>query len=221
MKKIVIILTIIISIPVFVKSQTLSTINKPIVDGLSQYTPFHEGLTAIRKGEQWGFMDIEGNMVIDFRNDVAWNPDAVMGKDGVGGLEYPKFIEGFCIIKQMTDEGIPLYGFMNTSGKIVIKPEYVNLTSFKDGHAIGIFAKKTFRGENEFKLKIYDYQFTEVLLDTKGGIVWPVAERDNIVMSKRRFETPDLWTELLGNNLIAVKTANQEYEIRKIKLEQK
>ncbi|MFX0557896.1 WG repeat-containing protein [Maribacter sp. CXY002] len=218
MKNIVIVIAAFMVLPVLALSQTLSSINTPIIEGLNQYTPFHEGLAAVRKGNQWGFINEEGTMVIDFRDDVAWNAEKKIGYNGIGALNYPQFTEGFCMVMEMTEEGIPLYGFMDKTGKIVIKPEYVNLTPFKDGHAIGIFTKKTFRGENEFQLKIYDYAFTEVLIDTQGEIVWPVAERDHIIMSKRRFELPNLWTELLGNNLIAVKMASQEYEIRKINL---
>ena len=61
---------VLIALPFFGFSQTLDDLNKPIIGNLDEVAPFSEGLAAVRKGDQWGFIDKEGGMVIDFRNDV-------------------------------------------------------------------------------------------------------------------------------------------------------
>ena len=206
---------VLIALPFFGFSQTLDDLNKPIIGNLDEVAPFSEGLAAVRKGDQWGFIDKEGGMVIDFRNDVVWNLQESNAGD-VSGVKYPQFKEGLCIISQLTDEGIPLYGFMNTKGETIIEPEFINITSFKNGYAVGIFGKKTFRGKNEFQLKIYDYNFTEVVVNKKGEMIWPVQQRINIMMSKKRFKLPELYAKMLSEDLLAIKGKDNQWKVVKM-----
>ena len=73
------------------------------------------------------------------------------------------------------------------------------------------------RGQNEFKLNIYEYKFHEVLMDTSGNIVKFLGRRYNIQMRKDRYKMPMIHAKLLNDQLIAVKTEN-EWEIQKIDL---
>ena len=41
--------------------------------GIDEIAPFSEGLAAIRKGNEWGFINKEGQLVIEFRDDLVWN----------------------------------------------------------------------------------------------------------------------------------------------------
>ena len=34
-------------------------------------SPFYEGFSAVKKGNQWAFINTEGVIVIDFRNDLV------------------------------------------------------------------------------------------------------------------------------------------------------
>ena len=104
------------------------------------------------------------------------------------------------IKKIMEEEEIPTYGFINTEGKIVIEPEYLNL------------------GKNNFQLNIYDYKFSEVLLDTAGDIMLLINKRDGISMSVRRYELPELRAKFLSVNTLAVKSSTNTWEIRKLEL---
>jgi len=198
-------------------SQTLDKLNKTVIGGLDEVAPFKEGLAAVRKGNEWGFIDKEGNLVIDFRNDILWNREA-SNVAGVSSLRYPEFKEGMCIILKMTDEGIPLYGFINNKGEMVIEPQFVNITPFENGYAVGIYGKKTFRGKNEFQLDIYDYSFTEVVVNKDGEIVLPVQERFNIMMSKNRYKLPELMAKILSNDLLAVKGNDNQWKLIKVEL---
>lgn len=213
-----IVLTLLFSLPFTGNSQIIESINKPILAALDEVRPFSEGLAAVRKGNQWGFIDTEGQLVIDFRSDLVWSTEADNSKSDITGISYPQFLDGLCINKELTEEGIPLYGFIDRKGNQVIQPEFVNITPFKDQRAIGIFAKKTFRGQNEIKLKVFDYSFIEVLINTEGEILWPIMERDHILMSARRFELPLLRSKLISQQLIATKNDGNEWEIHRLSL---
>lgn len=196
-------------------SQLHENDNKPILDGLDEVATFSEGLAAVRKGNQWGFIDKTGKLAIPFRDDVVWNQNPDISKRGIEGIGHPQFIDGLCIIKELTVEEIPLYGFADINGKQVIKPEFVNITTFDNGYAIGIYARKTMRGKNEFQLDIYDYSFTEVIVNKQGEMIWPVQERTNIVMNKRRFKLPQLRTKILSDDLLAVMDMDNKWKVVK------
>ena len=189
------------------------------LDALDEITPFSEGLAAVRMGDQWGFIDAEGQLVIDFREDLVWHKEGVTTSSDVTGIPYPRFKNGLCIIQKVLDEeGIAVYGFINTSGETVIAPEYLNVTEFDQDHAIGILLTKTFRGQNRFQLNIYEYKFSEVILNTSGEIMLLVSQRSNILMDKRRYELPELKAKYLSKSLMAVKTDKNTWELRKINL---
>ncbi|MCW5514758.1 WG repeat-containing protein [Muriicola sp. Z0-33] len=209
---------VLIALPFAGKTQVIESINKPILDELDEVRPFSEGLAAVRKGNQWGFINTEGKLVIDFRSDLVWSTEADTSKMDIRGIRYPEFLDGLCMNQALTDEGIPLYGFINSKGEQLIQPEFVNITQFENGKAIGIFAKKTFRGQNEIKLNVFDYSFIEVLINTQGEILWPIMERDHILMSTRRFELPLLRSKLLSDGLLASKNKSNEWEIHRLSL---
>jgi hypothetical protein len=219
MKSALLIFAVLLAIPFTGNTQSIKTLNKPLMEGLDEVTPFHEGLAAVRKGTQWGFIDLDGNLVIDFRSDLVWKEDADPDAYGVNGIAYPRFRDGRCMFQAKGDDEIPVYGFIDKEGSIAIEPEYLNLSEFKDGYAVGIFVKKTFRGKNKFQLNIFDYSFMEAVLNPEGEIVWPVGERQNILMQKRRYELPSLKARTTGNGLLVVETEPGKWEIRHMKLQ--
>ncbi len=205
------------ALPFLGVSQTVAEINKPTISNIDEVAPFREGLAAVRKGNQWGFINKEGQLIIDFRNDIVWNQEAVDAR-GVAGIRYPQFNDGLCIISKLDDEGIPRYGFINTEGETVIEPEFVNITAFENGYAIGIFVRKGMKGQNEFKLNIYEHSFTEVVVNKAGEMVWPIQERQNIKMSKRSFELPELRAKMITKNLLAVKGKDKQWKVVQLDL---
>lgn len=220
MKRITCVITVLLLLPLYGISQTIEELNKPMISALDEVAPFHEELAAVRKGNEWGFIDKEGNLVIDFRADLVWNKDADTLHRGIVGIRYPRFKEGRCLVKTLKEEEIPYYGFMDKTGKIIIEPEYLNITEFENGNAIGIYCKRTYKGKNNFQLNIYDYTFTEVIVNMAGEIIWPIEERDNILMSKRRYQLPELWAKLITPDLLLVKKSNNKLEILKVDVSQ-
>lgn len=217
MKKSLILLALLAGFPLAMNAQSLKSLNKPILEDLDQVMPFSEGLAAVRKGELWGFINTEGTLVIDFRDDLVWNSQAGTEAGGVKSVRHPEFRDGRCMIRTLSEEEIPVYGFIDASGQTVIAPEYLNVTEFRDGRALGIMVKKTFRGKNKFQLNIYDYSFTEVVLNAQGEVLWPIGERQNILMDRRRYELPELSAKILSDDLLAVQTAPGKWELRKMK----
>ena len=187
------------------------------INGLDEIAPFSEGLAAVRKGNQWGFINRDGKLVIDFRSDLVWDKEASQERTDVKGMRYPMFKDGRVMIKKILDEeGIALYGFLDTQGNTVIEPEYLNVTGFEDGYAVGILLTKTFRGENTFQLRIYDYKFSEVVLNTNGDIVHLVEQRKGVQMAKKRYVLPELNARILGKDLLAVRNEANSWDVMKV-----
>lgn len=186
------------------------------VSNIDEIAPFNEGLAAVRKGNQWGFINDEGTLVIDFRDDIYWKKEGYTSKSDVSGVHYPMFNEGRCLITEIVEDGVSVYGFIDTKGNVVVEPKLLNVYPFKDGYTTGVLFEKTFRGNNEFNLKIYDFKFFDVLLDTSGEIIEYFDQRYGIQMTKRRFELPYIGAKRLADGLIAVHEKDQGWEIRKM-----
>jgi hypothetical protein len=181
-----------------------------------EIAPFNEGLAAVRVGNQWGFIDENAKLVIDFRGDLVWNQNADTNIPGVLGIRYPQFKNGRCMIQKLKVNNIPYYGFIDVSGEIVIQPEYLNITEFDQENAIGIYVRELFQGQNEIKLDIIEYIFTEVVVNINGEIVWPITEREHALTAKRRYEIPELKAKLIGKNLLVFKTKDNKWETKKL-----
>ncbi len=201
-------LVMIMLLPVLSLAQQLKEID--------EFTSFNEGLAAVRKGNQWGFIDKEGTLVIDFRSDLYYSKDADPSKSDIMGIRYPIFQEGRCMITKIIEEGISVYGFIDTKGNVIVEPQFLNVYPFENGVTTGVLFEKTLRGENEFKLKIYDFKFHDVVMDISGKIEEYLAKRSNIQMTKKRYKLPSIGAKMLTDNLIAVKTADNRWEIRKL-----
>lgn len=183
---------------------------------IDEIAPFSEGLAGVRQGEKWGFINEEGTLVIDFRDDVYWNRNADTAQQDISGVRYPVFTEARCLITKKVEDGVPLYGFMDTTGSTVIAPQFLNVFPFKNGYTTGVLFDKTLKGENEFKLKIYEFKFFDVLLDTSGNIVEYFEKRSNIQMAQRRYQIPSIGVRRIADGLVAVYIKDQGWEVRKL-----
>ncbi len=208
MKTIQILVAFIWILPITLPAQELK--------GIVEIAPFSEGLAAVRQDNQWGFINEEGALVINFRNDMYWNKDADTSKSDILGIRYPMFKEGRCLITKMVEDGVPLYGFIDTKGNTVFEPQFLNVYPFKDGYTTGVLFDKTLKGENEFKLKIYEFKFFDVLINASGEIEEYFENRQNIQMTKRRYQMPFIGAKRLSDGLVAVHIKDKGWEIRKI-----
>ena len=211
MKNIIALLSLFLLIPITASSQTETMV-------YDEVAPFSEGLAAVRVGNQWGFINEDAKLVIDFRDDLVWNQEADTSIPGVLGIRYPEFKNGRCMVQALKEDNIPYYGFMDQSAEIVIPTDYLNITQFDYENAIGIYVRETFQGKNEIKLNIIDYIFTEVVLNTSGEIIWPISEREHILTAKRRYETPELRAKLIAKDLLVFKTKDNKWETKKLNL---
>ena len=210
MKKFIITAFIMLMLPNVFHSQTVKNID--------EIAPFSEGLAAVRQGNQWGFINEEGTMVINFRNDIYWNKDADTSKKDISGVQYPMFNEGRCLITKIVEDGVPVYGFIDTKGNVVLEPQLLNVYPFKDGFTTAVLFEKSMKGKNEFNLDIYEFKFHDVMLDTSGEIIEFFNRRYNIQMTKRRYQMPAMGVKQLSAGLVAVNTQDQGWEVRKITL---
>lgn len=211
MKSRIVLLVALLVVPMLLHAQTTTT-------KYDEIAPYSEGLAAVRNGEQWGFIDKDGTLVIDFRTDLVWTRNADTTILGVLGIQYPIFKNNRCMIVEHKVGDIPFYGFIDKSGEVVIQPEYLNITPFDQEHAIGIYVREAFQGKNEIEIDLIKYYFTEVVLDTSGEIIYPIVEREHILTSKRRYEIPKLRAKLITKDLLAVLTKDNTWETKKLKL---
>lgn len=210
MKKFIITAFVMLMLPNLFYSQTVKNID--------EIAPFSEGLAAVRQGNQWGFINEEGQMVINFRNDIYWNKDADTSKKDISGVQYPMFNEGRCLITKIVEDGVPVYGFIDTKGNVILEPQLLNVYPFKNGFTTAVLFEKSMKGKNEFNLDIYEFKFHDVMLDTSGKIVEFFNRRYNIQMTKKRYQRPSVGVKQLSKGLVGVHTQDQGWEVRKITL---
>jgi len=189
-------------------------ISAQLPENLDYVSPFHEGFAAVQKENKWAFVDSTGNIAIDFRDDFYWNKDAQASYNDIRAIAYPQFSSGRCVVQKMMDD-IPMFGFIDTSGKLVIEHKFLNVAPFENGLTTGIIFEKVFRGKNEFNLDIYEFKFHEVLMDADGNIIEFLNRRHNIQMTKRRYEMPEIQSKILNKHLITFKKDNY-WEIKKL-----
>lgn len=196
---------------------TFPLITASQISQVDEIAPFSEGLAGVRKGNQWGFIDQEGTLVIDFRDDLVWNENADNATSGVKAIRRPSFKNGRCLVKKEIEE-IPVYGFIDTNGELVVPHKFLNVSPFNDGYTTGIIYEKVLQGRNEIKMEVYKYKFHEVIMDTSGKIHEYLVKPENIQMRKSRYELPWLRTKMLSKRLIAVRGNDNLLEIRKLDL---
>lgn len=84
------------------------------------------------------------------------------------------------------------------------------------GYATGVLFDKTLKGKNEFNFNIHEFKFFDVLFDTSGKIEEYFEKRQNIQMTKRRYQIPSIGVKHLADGLVAVYLKEQGWEILKI-----
>ena len=186
---------------------------------LDYVSPFYEGLAAVKKGDQWAFIDTEGTLVIDYRSDlVPGIDDSMPGVSRNASMEYPFFNNGRCLIKKSKD-GIDHFGYINTKGMVVIEPVYLNATPFQGNRAIVIETYKELLGRNELLGKnVVTYSYNEVVINNMGTVIGHLKGPVNLLYAKEKLKSPpEIISHFLKGDLFAVKTEKGTWDIRDIK----
>lgn len=179
-----------------------------IKDKLDYISPFNEGFSAVKKGNEWAFINQQGNIVIDFRDDLVLTE--------TNNEKYPIFINERCLIS-VKKEGISYFGFIDTSGKTLVEPLYLNATNFNGKFAIAIKLYKNKLGKDVLNKNVVKYEDTEVLIDKFGVIQYNLTEIKGIILSKENMKNPPkINSKFLTKNLIAVFGKDNKWELKKL-----
>lgn len=202
MKKVIIMFALLVVIPVSSFSQT--------IENIDFISPFNEGVAAIKKNNQWAFINKAGDIVIDFRDDLV----ATKSVDG----NYPIFNSGRCLIEKQNN-GISYFGYIDPSGNTAIKPQFLNATVFNNNVATVLKLEKEEVGKNTALNKgVVYYKYFEVVIDVNGTIKAYLTQKGvNIALDKKFLRKPPKFlTKQLSNNLIAVKNDKGKWTIKKV-----
>ncbi len=202
MKKGVILLVVLFIISVFGYSQNL--------ENLDYVSPLHDGLIAIKKDTNWGFINKEGNMVINFRNDLV----TTKSDDG----EYPVFKNGRCLIAK-ENNGILYFGYIDATGKTVIEPQFLNASNFINNEALALHVMKNEIGKNDvLAIKMVNYRYHEVIIDSNGEIKEYLTPKGfSIVLDKKYLKIPpEITSKRITDRMYAVVNESKKWSIVKI-----
>ncbi len=181
-------------------------------------SPMEDGYAAVKIHNQWSFIDENGKLIFDLRNDLITNETRTNAVDlGVASMTYPLMIEERAIVKALKD-GIPYFGFIDPKGKIVIKQEFLNVSNFKDGSALALKLSEEVLGESKpLGKRVVSYFYDLVLIDKEGQITKYLCGPFPIKLSKEHLKkAPPILAKDLSPNLIAVQTPEGKWEVMSI-----
>ncbi|WP_062054178.1 WG repeat-containing protein [Aquimarina longa] len=180
------------------------------IENIDFISPFHDGLAAVKKGNEWAFINQNGSVIIDFRKDF------VQTKTDKGN--YPLFSNGKCIITHQKD-GVLYYGFIDKKGKISIKPQFLNVSNFQGDKALALIVHKETIGYNDiFKKDVVNYHYFEVVIDENGDVtdhLTQLAKHTSPKYTKSK-NPPVITSKFISDNLIVVKNDDNKWNLRKI-----
>ena len=179
------------------------------IENVDYISPFHNGVAAIKKGDTWAFMDNEGSLIINYRDDLV--------PTSTENASYPIFNNDRCLITHKK-AGITYYGYIDKSGKTVVETQYLNATNFKDGVAIVLKLVKENLGKNDVLMKnVVNYHYFEVAINNKGEISqYLTQEPIHITLSEKYMKKlPGITSKIISENLIATRN-NKKWAVRKI-----
>ncbi|WP_242158920.1 WG repeat-containing protein [Aestuariivivens sediminis] len=186
--------------PFFVSAQ--------ITEELDYIAPFNDGVAAVQKGNSWGFINHNGLLIIDFRDDLVTTAMA-------DGYKYPVFNDDRSLISKKID-GILYFGYIDKTGKTAIVPQFLNASNFNNGQAIALHIIKERLGDNEVLGKnVVNYKYFEVIIDIEGNIVNYLNPKGvNVVLDKGYLQSPPKITSRpITDDLYAVISGNKKWRI--------
>tara|TARA_R110000751_G_scaffold274705_1_gene375603 strand:- start:1511 stop:2113 length:603 start_codon:yes stop_codon:yes gene_type:complete len=180
------------------------------IENLEYISPFNNEVAAIKKGNEWGFIDQDGKVIIDFRNDL------VLTK--TGNATYPIFSNEKCLIAHQKD-GILYYGYIDKTGKTVITPQFLNATNFEYDKALVLKVEKETIGYNDiFNKDIVSYHYFEVIIDKQGKAIDHLTQLAIHISPKDKEDKnpPIITSKLISENLVTIKDSNKKWRLKKI-----
>ena len=179
------------------------------IENIDYISPFHDGLAAIKKGNQWAFIDNAGVIAIDFRDDIKASK--------IENENYPIFKNGRCLITQ-TKNNIIYFGYIDQSGNTVVKPQFLNATNFNNNVAIVLELVKETPGNNNILEKpVVYYKYFEAVINTNGEVINSLSELIPITLSKDYVrETPKITSKLISDKTYAIWSKDKKWEIKKL-----
>jgi hypothetical protein len=179
-----------------------------IFDNIDEVYPFYGDFVAIKKGNQWAFINKNGEKVIDFRDDLVLS-NVTTETAQPKASSFPIFKDGRCLIKRESD-GKYYYGYIDEKGNEVITPQYLSASNFLKGYAIIVKHIKDTIGYNKvLKKNVVSYKLEEYIIDTKGELVKYLLTR-NYTKSKN---TLKIQSKFITPHLIAVKNEDNKWDI--------
>lgn len=180
--------------------------SQPIED-IDYISPFNNGVAAVKKGTQWGFINMQGELIIDFRNDLVLTETI----DG----NFPIFKSNRCLIEEKRD-GISYFGYIDIFGATVIQPQFLNATNFNDGLAIvlEVFRESIAKNKALGKNIVY-HKYLQGLVDTEGNIkLYLSPNRVNVILDKKFLKAPpEITSKYISEDLYAVKGKNNKWSV--------
>lgn len=181
-----------------------------ILESIDIVTPFDGEISAVKKVDKWGFINENGTLIVNYRNDF------VLNKSKKTPNPCPIFNSERCLIKQLIDD-VYYYGYIDTNGEKIIPPTYLNASHFKDDFAIVTVLLKDSIGFNKvLKKDVSSYKIEEYVIDKSGKIIKYLENPLNYDTTKMKSKTPpNLRSKFIAPHLVAVLKKNQKWDIYK------
>jgi hypothetical protein len=199
MKSVLFLLLVIIINPFFGHTQ--------IIENLDYISPYHNGLAAIQKNGQWAFINSKGDVIINYRTDVvltAFEDD-----------RYPVFYDDRCLIEQKKN-GISYFGYIDTSGNVVIEPQFLNAANFINGKALALkLLKETVAQNRALDKSIVYYRYYDVVIEIDGTVKrYLNPEGISVVLDKEFLrEPPKINSKRISDDLYAIMDKNKKWTL--------
>lgn len=199
MKRVLFFLFVILMNPFFGYTQS--------TDNLDFISPYHNGLAAIQKNGQWAFINTKGDVVINYRTDIVLTRFT--------DNSYPVFYDDRCLIEQQKN-GISYFGYIDTSGNVVIEPQFLNAANFINGKALALkLIKETVAQNPALDKNIVYYRYYDVVIELDGTVKRYLNPTGiNVVLDKEFLrEPPEITSKRISDNLYAILDKNKKWTI--------
>jgi len=202
MKKAAILLIAVMLIPLFGFTQT--------IENVDYISPFNDGVAALKKGNEWAFINKQGTIVIDFRNDLVITKTE--------NTSFPIFKNNRCLIVNKK-EGISYFGFIDKKGNTVIEPQFLNAIDFNNNVAIVLELVKEEVGNNDILGKAQvSYDYFEVVINAQGEILYYLTQEPKHITLSKEFirQPPKITSKLISDKVFAIWSKDKKWEIKKL-----
>ena len=179
-----------------------------VVDSINYISPFHEGFASVQKDGQWGVINEQGMLVIEYRSDMV----PIKMEDGT----YPIFKNGRALIQQEKDD-VTYFGYIDMKGRVIIQPQFINAKNFKFNKAVVTQLIKNELGFNTVLGKpVVSYEYQEIVIDEAGAMKAFLTEPKPIVFLEPLSKIPHIQSEIVTKDLVLTHLENGQIVMTKI-----